>query len=158
MPNIGPPEVVFLIVLIAVLAGLRHLSIKYLSASTRRKVLLGGLFILIPVFLFNRIDTALTHDAVRAQWKETVSSQLRANGLENLVWEETFGGSDNVFFGDLRIQSLGTLSNDITISCTYKRSDQSWYLDSGYSYYVEGSTTLDQTGLESVCPEVINVE
>jgi hypothetical protein len=163
VPSFGPPEILFLVLLAVAVVVLRHLSAKYLSESTRRKVFLGSLFILIPLFLFNRIDTARVHDAVKQEWREAVSSQFRANGLDNLVWypyggEEEAFTNDNSFFASVRVQSLGNLSNDLSLSCRYTRSGQNWNLDYGSFDYVDGTVTVGPSGLPNPCPEVLAVD
>ena len=160
VPGFGPQEILFLVLLAVAVVVLRHLSAKYLSESTQRKVFLGGLFILIPVLLFNRIDTARVHDAVKQEWREAVSSQFRANGLDNLVWYP-FGGEENAFDSDthfrggVRVQSLGTLSNDLVLSCSYERSGQSWNLEYESFDYVDGNITVGPSGFPNPCPEVL---
>ena len=161
MPGLGPfGQPIFYLVLLAVAVVVwRHLSAKYLSESTRRKVSLGSLFILIPLFLFNRIDTARVHDAVKQEWREAVSSQFRANGLDNLVWypygEEELFPRDDIYHADVRVQSLGTLSNDLVLSCSYERSGQSWNLYVSTFDYVDGTVTVGPSGLPNPCPEVL---
>jgi hypothetical protein len=160
VPSFGPPEILFLVLLAVVVLVLRHLSAKYLSGSTRRKVFLGGLFILIPVLLFNRIDTARVHDAVKQEWREAVLTQFRANGLDNLVWypyrgEENAFDSDTFFQGGVQVQSLGNLSNDLYLSCAYERSGRSWNLVSESFDYVDGTVTVGPSGLPNPCPEVL---
>ena len=162
MPSFGPPEILFLVLLAVAVVVLRHLSAKYLSESTQRKVFLGGLFILIPVLLFNRIDTARVHDAVKQEWREAVSSQFRANDLDNLIWypfgEEDLFPSDDSYTADVRVQSLGTLSNDLILSCSYKRSGQSWNLFYSNFVYVDGNITVGPSGFPNPCPEVLAVD